>query len=616
MTDNNTLSRRRFLQATGGAAGAVALAGCTGGDGDDGTTTSAETTTSDGTTSSEGTTYRLTNSSLTTFDPIKSTGTASGRIIQNVFDALTNYPNGETTVENLLAKDYETSEGGKKLTFTLKEGVKYSNGDELTANDFVYSFERLAASSNSRRKSFILGDLGVKHETNTTTNDKGEEVEVYKPGTMAVKAVDDYTLEIQLEQPFHASLEMLAYTSFSAIPEGIVGDIDGYDGEMEHGEFAKKTPIGTGPFTLEKWQQGTEASLKARGDDYHGEGPYVDRVHYQILEKTNALYTYRTKNVNGDHPYVPPSKYQPEKVNIEGTDDRGRKYGTYGPLENGLTADYHRTLEVGTFYYGFNSAKVEKAARKAFAYAFNQQEMVEEVIGKPYKEAFFFTPPTIFPGGAEKYDEMAKEYPYGYNEQRLEDARAVMEEAGYSDSNRYSFTLTTYEANYHKEMATLMRDKLSSAYIDMKFEQAPFSTLLERGRKGNLEAYTLGWIADYPAPDNFLKLLNPTFTETGPTENTISYLNWFDTEASQRASDAWQKFKNNPGLTDAAKQARADAYMEIEKANWEDMVMLTTHHRATEHFAYEWVDRPRIGAMGGSRQKLNTVKIGDRGEHQ
>jgi len=349
MTDTDNLSRRRFLQGTGAAATAAALAGCTGGDGDGEDTTESTTAnntddTDDGTTTTQSydasKTVRSTNSTMDTLDPVKATDTASGTVIQNLFDALTNYPNGQTNVENLLAESLDMSNDQTTLTFSLKQGVTYSNGDEVTAQDAVYSFERLAASDNSRRASFLLDDLGVVHETETETQD-GEETEVYVPGSIDVNATDDYTLEINIKQPFYAATAMLAYSSFSLVPEGIVGDIEGYDGQMDYQEFATANPVGAGPYTLDTWEQSTEVRIASR-DDYHGETPKNAGKHYAIFQETNPAYTYATVNVNADGPVVPTNKYDPSLKNIEGTDDRGRPYGTYGPMsENDLTADYY-----------------------------------------------------------------------------------------------------------------------------------------------------------------------------------------------------------------------------------------------------------------------------------
>ncbi|MEE6210657.1 ABC transporter substrate-binding protein [Salarchaeum sp. III] len=611
MTDNDNVSRRRFLQATGGAATAAALAGCSGSSDTTEDTTTSGTTTDDGDTGSSDKTYRMTNSTITTLDPVESTDEASAYLIHQMYDALTVYPNADTTAETFLATGYELNDDSTVLTFELKEGVTFHDGSSFTASDMVYSWERLAGSDSSRRASFLLDVLGVTHEE----NDDGS----YVPGSLGVDAVDETTFKVELSQPFYAALEMMAYDPFSAQKEGYVGDIEGYDGEVSQSEYATESPMGTGPFTLGKWTKGTEATLE-RYDDFHGETAKVGGVHFQIVEKTNALYTYATKNVNADHPSVPSSKYVPEKVTIEGTDEKGHKYGTYGPLANGLTADYYRTAELGTYYYAFNTDKVIKPARKAFAYAFSAKQMVNTVFGRPYKPAYFFLPPGLYPGGASAYDEAAQDFPYGYGESQaeeslLQEARNVMEKAGYSQDNKYEFTMTTYQSDTWSEETKLMRDKLASCHIKMNYESVPFNTLTERGRNGNLEGYTLGWSADYPGGDNFLQLLAPQYSQVDQ-DDVVAYTNWEGTDAAETAREAWNTITNNYGLTEEAKQTRAEAYLEMEKANWEDVVFVNCFHPNAEHMSYSWLDKPRVGPMGTASTKFNQVTIGDRGQYE
>ncbi|WP_435334780.1 ABC transporter substrate-binding protein [Haloarchaeobius sp. TZWWS8] len=617
MATDKTLQRRSFLKATGGAAAAVTLAGCSE------TDTSGTTPGTDdgpGGTDTETSipkkktdkTFQLINATMSTMDPIKATDTASGTVIQQVFDALLNYPDGVIETEPLLATDYQVSDDYTTYTFTIKKDVPFHDGKTLTASDFVYSFERLAASEHSRRAYFILDSMGVVHETTTVTED-GEEKTVYKPGTLGVRAKDEHTLEIELDGPFHSTLEMLAYTSFAALPEGILGDVEGYDGEMSHEEFATQNPIGTGPFEFGTWETNTMAEV-SRFDDYHGEGPYVKKVHWQIMTDPDAQYNY-SMNKNSDLISMPTSKYDPALVKNVSEDDSGRQVGTYGPMRNDLTADYLAVPTINTFYIGLNAKNVEKPARQAIAYAMNQKEGVEAVFKGRGKAAYHLTPPGIFPGGSSRYEQHAAEnYPYGYNETRLDEARRVMEDAGYGKDNRYSVTFTTYQSDTWQGLGKILRDKLTNAHIDMKLEEAPFATLLSRGRKGNLAAYSLGWVMDWPAPDNFWgQMAPPTITDTTGGADGF-YVDWDDAsgESTQAAADAWQKIQDNQAPTDAAAKKRNDAYLELEKANWEDMVILPAYHRVDERFAYDWVDIDKFGGGGSSRQKYNQVMIGDR----
>ncbi|EJN59883.1 ABC transporter substrate-binding protein [Halogranum rubrum] len=617
MTDNNSLSRRRFLQATGGAASAVAIAGCTGGNDDEETPADGGSGNQSGNGSTGGGSDRdvkenyiqLTNSSIETLDPVANTGTAGGVVIQQTYDALMMYPDGEATVEQLLASEYEVSDDYKTYTFTLNDAT-FHNGKDLTASDFVYSFERLAASDNSRRSYFILDSLGVAHETETVTQD-GEESEVYKPGTLGVEAVDEKTLEITLAQAFHASLEMLAYTSFAAVPEGIVGDVEGYDGEMEYNQFANN-PVGCGPYKFESWEKGTSVEV-SKYEDYYGTVAKTEGIHWQIIEDTQALFNYG-QNGNADIIAIPSSEYNADNISIESEDDEGRSIGTYGPMRNGKTANYMSVPEISAYYIGFNMEAVPKPVRQAFAYALNQQTMVQEVFKSRGEPAYHFTPPSIYPGGAQEYTSHAEgSYPYGYNESQLDQARQVMEEAGYGPDNMYEVQWTQYQSTTWEDMAKILRDQLQSAHIDMSIEKAPFSTLLKRGRNGNMEVYTLGWIADWPAADNFLQLLNPPQTDTSQPAPT-SYINWSSETGSeaQAAADAWTTVSENLAPTDSAASARAEAYVQIEEANWEDVGFLPIYHSLGERFWYDWLDVAPHGGMGPSRQMYNEATLSER----
>lgn len=602
MPNNNKVSRRRFLQATGGAASAAVLAGCAG-DGDD----DQETTTTDTDEQSDKYLQRI-NSTITTFDPVAVTDEASSYVTTQIFDNLTHLERGEINLVGLLAEDWTISDDFRTITFDLKDAT-YHNGDSVTASDVVYSWERLAASDASRRSGFLLDFLGIEHETETVEED-GEEVTQYQPNSMAAEAVDESTLEITLSEPFHSALEMVAYTSFAVHPEGIVGDIGDYDGEMSQSDFASSNPIGCGPFEFDHWTQGTEVEV-TRYDDYHGTVATLAGVHWQVIEDDDALYNY-AMNRNADAFGIPTPKYDPEKVSVDRTDDLGRFRGTYGPLRNGMTANYLGVRELVTYYLGFNMEKVPKPVRQAFAYAVDQELVVEEMLKERGFPAFHLTPPGLYPGGGAAYDEHASDYPYGPGSD-LDAATQAMEDAGYGTDNRFSLTMTSYDSTFFENMLKVIRDQLETAYIDMTIEPTPFSTITQRGRQGQLEAYTLGWGPDWPEADNFLQFAYPPNTDTSEPDPVV-YINWSEEtgDAAGQATEAWNRVQDNSQPTDAAQQARNEAYVELEEAMWEDVPFAYLFHPLGELFSYDWVDLEPYGSMGPSWQKYNKASVGER----
>jgi len=329
-------------------------------------------------------------------DPIASGNTASGAKIMNMFDAPTNYRNGTTEVENLLITDYEISDDLTEYTFTLKEGVQF-HGDygEMTADDVVYSFRRLMESEESTNQYFPVSVLGIERETDDDGN---------VTRATGVEAVDDYTFRLSLEAPFPYGLEVLAYSAFSVVPEGIVGDIEGYDGEMEWSEFSSN-PIGTGPFEFVTWESGNGGEFAADTfDDYHGDPASFDGVNDAIITEASAQYNYLL-NENADIGGIPTSQYDPGLVSVEETLEGGREVGTYGPMENDQTVNYSGVPTIDTYYVGFNLETVPKAVRQAMAHVVNREQFVADVFKERGAGAFHLDPPQVYPGGQEAYDQ-------------------------------------------------------------------------------------------------------------------------------------------------------------------------------------------------------------------
>lgn len=126
-----------------------------------------------------------------------------------------------------------------------------------------------------------------------------------------------------------------------------------------------------------------------------------------------------------------------------------------------------------------------------------------------------------------------------------------------------------------------------------------------------MDAYTLGWIVPWGAPDAFVKHLNPA--KSDPTQAAPEAYNYWadDTEVAQRAVEAWQTIQNNRAPTDEAEQARNEAAVTMEEANSEAVANLPVYHESEERFSYQWADFPTFGEGGTYRQKYNEVTLDD-----
>ncbi|MFC6752882.1 ABC transporter substrate-binding protein [Halorubrum tibetense] len=605
----DSTNRRRVLGLLGGGT-AVALAGCADDPGDDDDGADDDGADDDGTDPGDGepdtSELNLINSTFDELDPIMSTDTASSAVITQLYENLTAFPNGVPEIENQLLEEFDVSEDGTTWTFTVRDDVTFHDGSDVTADDVVYSWRRTVESPNTERRSFSLNQpvgLGIDVEL----DDDGSP----EPGTLAVEAVDDQTVELELVGPNPDALDVLAYSSFSIIPEGYVGDIEGYDGEVTHQEFSTEVANGTGPFELDYFDVDEEVRV-VRNDDYYGHVAEVPAVHWEIIEDDQAAWTYALEQ-NADIFEIPTFAYEPDAIDAE-TDDRNREVGTYGPAgELNEEVNYIGISELSTFYFGFNASNTDRAVRQAVAYVLDKEQVVEDVFAGRGTPAYSFLPPGIWPTGADGYNSFVDDYPYSLGESDLQGAQSVLEDAGFTADDPAEITLTTYVSEVFETAAELIRDLLAGSGVDMELEQSEFSVLQNRGEDGDLEMYTLGWIWSWPAAPYGSFQLEPenTNTSTMPGETDGFYLDWHtqlgESDNADKAQEAWERAVDNPLPEDEG--LRQEAYVEMEEAVRDDAVLVPLYHGFTERFWYDYVDVPATGALGAHWQQYNTTTI-------
>lgn len=238
------ITRRELLRrfGLGGAALAVPglLAACGGSD-----DTAAGTTTAAGGGGKRGGTFRMArNEEPLSFDPLVPSDNGSIWVLYNMFDQLTTVNADSSGISPSLAESWEISPDGRIYTFSLRQGVSFSNGDAMTADDVVFSIQR-AVDPKKSGYSFLFGPVD------------------------RVRKLDDKTVEISLKQPFAPLLENLNVFPASIVPKTVV--------EADPSGFAQN-PIGTGPFALKEFKKGQQTQL-VRNEQYWKEGrPYLDEV--------------------------------------------------------------------------------------------------------------------------------------------------------------------------------------------------------------------------------------------------------------------------------------------------------------------------------------------------
>ncbi|NHX36136.1 MULTISPECIES: ABC transporter substrate-binding protein [Halolamina] len=615
-------TRRSFLAAAGTGV-AAALAGC-GGNAPDETATesptdepaggSDDTDTEPGTPMAGGTLQMMATGAIQTLDPINAKGSGAGYNQYN--QQLMEFPDGEYPPEAALAKDYELSDDGLTYTFTLREDATFHNGEDVTAQDVVYSYRRLAESENSRNKDDIIGEtMTIAHEKDQTLAPPEDEttLEDVVPGSLAVEAVDDYTFEMTLQSAFSWTLFQIAGGTFAILPENSVGDVEGYDGEYAYNEFFSTqgdgpTFAGAGAFEVDSWSKGDAITL-SEYDDYYGTEPQVDEIVFTVVPDGNARLN-RFENGNADIlEGMPTASFSPSNVSIE-EQDGAKQIGTYDL--GGQTVNYGQIPALTTEYLVFNTLEVPIPVRKAFAYALNQHDVAESVFKGTATPAYHIVPPAAYPqfeedvSASETYTRHAEEgyqsnlegaadgYPYGYAETDLDSAKQVMEDAGYGPDNTFEITATTISGNSaYQRVFTRLQSKLRQAHIEMDVTEAQFGTIISQAISGSMEVFALGDGMEYPGPENFLRFLwggspSTQFTRWGAEGS------YHDEELRQTTIDAWQE---NYAAEDATSESEAEAFQTIEEGNWLSMQELPIVNPASQRFWHTNVDVEMYGVM-------------------
>jgi peptide/nickel transport system substrate-binding protein len=548
MSEDTT--RRRFLTAAGSGV-AAALAGCSGNQPDEQSTDTAtdtpgSTDTATATPEPEqeftgGTLQLASEGPVQTLDPVNAKGSGAG--YNQYSAALMNFENGDLPPVADLATDYEVSSDGLTYTFYLREDVTFHDGHELTAQDFVYSWERLAGAEETRNADDIVGDtFAIEHEKQSDLDG----VSAYIPGTLAVEAVDDYTFEFTMASQFTGTLSQIAGGAFAPIPEGAVAypkdyedheGVDGlmYEGEYEYNEYFSTSGdgpffAGVGPFQVDSWSKGDQIRL-SRFEDYYGEGPYIDGIVYTVIGNLQTRFS-RFKNGNldivGD---IPTAQFNPDRRSIER--NRGTyRTGTY-ELDTGDAVNYGEAPALDTDYIVFNAARTPKAVRQAIAYLINQERISNDVYKGLAPAAYHLTPPGAFmaregenpgenydahyqEGARNQLDQFADGYPYGVGEAQITEAQRVMEEAGYGENNRAEVEFTVFSGDGAWEsIAQTLRDKATAAYIDINIVKADFGTIIGQALDGAMDMFSLGDGMEWPESDNFLRFIPPYDSPSG-----------------------------------------------------------------------------------------------------
>ena len=381
----------------------------------------------------------------------------SHRFVSLLFSGLVAL-DAELNVVPDLAERWEIDESGTVYTFFMRQDAKFHNGQPVTAQDVIYSLERAAdpeRGSVKRAQSYLDDIVGVKERTSGTAN-----------SISGIVALDDYTVQITIDAPKPYFLAKLTYPTSSVVNKENV--------EQTRTKWTAH-PIGTGPFKMAK-NEHTRMELEAF-DEYHRGRPKLDRI----------IFIYRGQSMN---------LYERGELDVieVGAQYIERVLDTSDPLYQ----DLRIISQIDVWYIGFNVTKPpfdDVHVRRAFAYATNKVAIAEIALNKMVLPAKGILPPGL-PGYNAALEGLS------YDPQR---ALAEIAESEYGDPSELPPIALTVTGAENGEMLAEMYQQILG--VEIEVQVVSWSEFLRGLDAQQYQMFSLGWIGDYPDPQNFLDML-------------------------------------------------------------------------------------------------------------
>ena len=411
----------------------------------------------------------------TTLDPALSNDAGSGELCALLYDGLVRFDH-HTTILPDIAEHWEISQDNRTYTFHLRSGVRFTNGRQVSAEDFRYSFERVLNPATRSSRGWVFEPIAGARD--------------YASGRMGgvsgIRVIDPLTLEITLEEPFAPFLGFLAMPAALVVPRE----------EIERwGKDFSEHPVGAGPWILQEWVHDDYLLLRAN-EDYFGPRPKLSQVRYRIIPETMTV-TAEFEAGNLEYMSIPLAEFERWTG-----DPRWKPY-------------ILSQLKLQDTYIGINNQKPpfdDIRVRQALNYAVDVATIMETIRPGRGVRASGAIPPGL-PGSD------PDRLPYPYDPQK---ARRLLAEAGFS--NGLQMEIWTMQSPEVARILEAVQAYLADVGIRAGIVSRDWGMLKQAINQGQPDAYYMTWLADYPDGENFLY---PTFHSTnwGGGGNRARYRN-------------------------------------------------------------------------------------------
>ena len=427
-----------------------------------------------------------------TIDPALNSAVDGGNMLLHSFECLLAVDENGQLVPGQ-AESWETSEDGLTWTFHLRDGLKWSDGSDLTANDFVYSWKRVC-------DPMVAAPYAETVLSMVEGYDKAIEGEL---DALQVVAQDDNTLVVTLSTPCSYFGSLAAFATLSPVQEATV------TANGDAWATSAATYISNGPFYVSEWVPGSYIMMTKNPYYWNADAIKLDGIKWNLIEDSNAAYSaYQTGEVLMIKD-VPTEEIPSLKDN----------------------ADFHVDPIIGTYYISMNlerDAFKDARVRKALSLAIDRDYVANTLMQGTYSPADNFMGPGWIDMDGKQFKDNAnggQSYIDVNNyEADLEEAKQLLADAGYPDGEGFpTISYTTNDAGYHKVVAEYVQQAWAQLGIDLQVDIVEWASFTPMRRNGDFDVARNGWVGDYSDPSNMLDLFLSTNGNNDGKFNNADY---------------------------------------------------------------------------------------------
>ena len=405
-----------------------------------------------------------------TLDPHKTSTVAETNILIDLYEGLVIY-DAKANVVPGVAEKWTISPDGLTYTFTLRGDAKWSNGDKVTAGDFVFSFQRILDPATAAKYANVLYPIKNAEKVN-----KGS----LKPDQLGVKAVNDGTLEIALEAPTPYFIQQLTHQTAMPVHPPTV--------KKYGADFVKPgNMVSNGAYILQAFTPNDKVSLVKNVNYRDAASVKIERVNYIPFEDRPACMR------------------RFETGEIHSCSDVSTQQMPY--VKDHLAKQFRAASELGTYYYAINVNKPpfnDPRVRRALSESIDRDFLAHSIWADSMVPAGSFVPPGIgdYAAGPAVADYAAKS-----QLEREDEAKALLAAAGFGPGKPLTLQIRYNTGDNHKNTATAIADDWKRVGVVATFINIDGTThysYLQNG--GDYDIARAGWVADYSDPQNFLFL--------------------------------------------------------------------------------------------------------------